>query len=729
MVSRFYQKHARSLLLAALILFPILFWEAESITCNNDIEAWLPRESTIRAEYEAFKQEFGAEEFVMIGLEDYPVDDPLVEAFAARLEQTNHIRRCLTPARLADLMRRQQVSEAEIDKRIRGLTLSEDNRLIGVVALLSEEGLADRAGTVSTVQNQIDYCQFERDRVLLAGVPVVVTELDRLGSMRENEKFFAVTLAVSLLLLHWVVREWKLTLSILGLTIWGIQLTQVVLKWTGGEMNFILSALPAMVMVFTMAISIHMLHYYRLELTASARRPDAPDPLQRALKAAWRPCCLATLTTVIGLLSLTTSAIQPVADFGGSAAIGSIVALIVGLGMTPAAMVLWPPTRAIARRPRPTWSIRAGHSIVKHGRAVAAASLTLVAFLAVGMMSIRSHIDPLDFLPTGSRVLNDTRRIDSELTNVESVEAIVDFGTEELSFIEKLDRVLAIEKQLGEHPDVRHTLSLATFFPRQFPASALETARLLGEAATQSDADEYLSRGQRFWRITLRLRPLPEVEKNRVFAEILSCVEDTDITLTGITPLLSHAQVDIFDGFWESFATALAIITVVMVVSLRSLPLALLAMIPNVTPVAIVFGFLGWTDTPVDIGTMMTASIALGIAVDGTFHFLVHYQRRLRRQPDQRRATMRALLQTGAPIFSAAVVASIGMLALMLSSFKPTANFGMFMALLLTAAVFGDLCLLPAVLTLAARRPTSRCDVRALPLPSTPPPAEYRKTA
>lgn len=729
MISRFYQSCGRSLLIGIAITFPFLFWEAESIPCNNDIEAWLPHNSPIRATYEDFKQEFGGEEFVMIGLDHRSVDDPLVEALAARLEQTPQIRRCLTHARLAQLMREQAVPEADIDARIRGLTLSADGQMLGVVALLSDEGLAHRAETVETVREQLAYCQFRDGEVLLAGVPVVVTELDRLGSMRENEKFFAMTLLVSVVLLYWFVRDWRLTLAVSGLTIWGIQLTQAILKWSGGEMNFILSALPAMVMVFALAIAIHVLHYYRLELATSARLGNCPqnDPLQRAIHAAWRPCCLATVTTVIGLLSLTTSDIGPVRDFGMAAALGSVVALIVGLGLTPAVMILWPPTNSGPERSASTWPLRAGCWIVRHSRAVAFTSLAVVVGLGIGMLSIQSHIDPLDFLPAGSRVLSDTLRIDRELTNVESVEAIVDFGTEEVSFVEKLDKVHAIEQELAAHPAVRHTLSLASFFPREFPDSALETARLLGDAAGRSGSEDYLSRGQRFWRITVRLGQLTETEKSVVLQELEASIADVDMTLTGITPLLAHAQIDIFDGFWESFATALLIITLVMIVSLRSFWLALLAMIPNITPVAIIFGILGWTRTPVDIGTMMTASIALGIAVDGTFHFLVHYQRRLRRLPDRRRATLWALLQTGAPIFSAAAVASIGMLALMLSSFKPTANFGMYMALLLTAAVFGDLCLLPAILAATLKSRSRKLRAVRFPVPALP--DTYRKTA
>src|SRR5690606_5193732 len=174
--SRFFHDHAHAVLIGIVLTLPLLFWEGESIPCNNDIEAWLPQNSPIRASYEDFKQEFGGEEFVMIALEGRAIDDPLVEALAARLEHTPHIRQCLTPARFAALVRQQSVPEQQIAERIRGLTVSWDGRMIGVVALLSEQGLADRAATVQSVRDQLDYCQFRDDEVLLAGVPVVVTE-------------------------------------------------------------------------------------------------------------------------------------------------------------------------------------------------------------------------------------------------------------------------------------------------------------------------------------------------------------------------------------------------------------------------------------------------------------------------------------------------------------------------------------------------------------------------
>ena len=177
--------------------------------------------------------------------------------------------------------------------------------------------------------------------------------------------------------------------------------------------------------------------------------------------------------------------------------------------------------------------------------------------------------------------------------------------------------------------------------------------------------------------------------------------------------LLEHAQQQIFVGFWESFATAFLIITAVMVVSLRSLKAGLIAMIPNLTPVCLIFGLLGWFGIPVEIGTMMTGSIALGLAVDGTFHYLVRYNEAYRAGDCSTRAARRALLMTGGAILNASMITAIGMTALGLSSFAPTARFGFMMTALMLAAVVGDLILLPALLSLRPqRRGSERHDSR-----------------
>jgi predicted RND superfamily exporter protein len=329
----------------------------------------------------------------------------------------------------------------------------------------------------------------------------------------------------------------------------------------------------------------------------------------------------------------------------------------------------------------------------------------IVVGTSLGVPRIRTKIDPLDFLPKDGKVYSDVARIERDLTTTHSIEAVVDFGDSERAFVDKLADVRELDRKIRCHPAVRHTMSLTTFFPEQLPDDPLETMELLNRARSQQSENDYLASGTEMWRISARIQEGPNMSRQQILDDLQALTAGSPVHFTGVAPLLEHAQHEIFDGFWESFAMAFGIISIVMIVSLRSLKAGLVAMVPNLTPICIVFGTLGWLDFPVDIGMMMTASIALGIAVDGTFHFLLRYEEHYKEKKDSARASRFALLQTGAPIFEAATIASVGMLALTLSNFAPTARFGYMMTALMLAAVIGDLVLLPALLSF---RPSQR---------------------
>lgn len=701
MISRFYQRHSKHLLIAVVALLPFVSYHAEALTSNNNVETWLPDNSEVRTQYEWFKDQFGAEEVILIGLTDRSLDDPLVDAVATRVEELPGIRRCWSPARMIDPMCELGVSEEEATRRLSGLTVSKTRRMQALIALLSPEGLQNRVETVHQIRDVLDYCQLQEGEVFLAGSAVIVAELDQLGNRKQNMKFFSITLLICLALLYYTLREWRLTLSILGLTVWAIQLSNASIRWMGMEMNFVLSALPVMVMVFTLAIAIHLVHYKR-ELSYTA------DPIGAALRMAWKPVVLSAVTTAIGLLSLMVSDIPPVREFGLLASIGCGIALLTGLGLTPAVLTVFPERRPTDLNAVPGLFERFSKAIVRRAGLICAVILVIVGIASIGVLRLNSKIDPLDFLPRGSRVVSDLNEVETHLTSINSVELIVDFGTEDLPFVERIMRVRALEKKLATHPSVRHTMSLATFFPDELPSNPLEAARLFGRALQNGQQREFVSAGDRYWRISARIDGHSIEDEERVFQELQSLMADEPVTLTGIAPLLKHAQREIFDGFWQSFGLAFAIITAIMVLALRAPLTALVAMIPNLTPISLVFGVLGWIGTPVDIGMTMTASIALGMAVDGTFHYLVHHRNALKRSGDSREASLTALQQTGAPILQAALIASLGMLALTLSSFTPTARFGWMMCVLLSAAVVGDLVLLPALLALwPSRKPAS----------------------
>jgi uncharacterized protein len=696
----FYQHHSRKLLWFMLLTFPFLYIESVSIPTNNDIEAWLPDDIAIRTDYEQFKLDFGAEELLLIGLSVETETSGMAEAIAARLERIPGIAECWAPSYLDSTMAEFGVSTEERQKRLQGLSRSRDGELIALIATLSPEGIADRASLVSEVKVVLAYCQLDRGESLISGAPVVITELDRLGNQEESGKFFLLTLLISLFLLYRSLRHWKLTFALLGQTLWAIQLSGALLKWSGGEANFILGALSILVMVFTLAASIHVVHYYR--------QSSGRDRMKSALRLAWKPCFLAMLTTAVGMASLMVSDMAPVRQFGFGAALGSMVSLFVGFGMTPAALTRWslPPEHRHAFEHRMT---RIAFWVVDHSRRMVVVAVLMILTAGTGLMSLASRIDPMDFLPADNQVRRDVTTLETKFASTNSIEVVADFGGLDLPFAEKLRRIREIGTTIESHPSIEYAVSAATFFPERLPADAFEVASLLSRAQSQQGDSGFMAEGDRLWRISARFAETVSQTDEETIADLKAMLpHDIPVRFTGMAMLLEHAQHQIFDGFWESFTTAFLIISVVMIISLRSLKAGLIAMIPNLTPVCLIFGMLGWLSIPVEIGTMMTGSIALGLAVDGTFHYLVRYQEHYGRGDGSSRAARKALMMTGGAIFNASLITALGMLALGLSSFAPTARFGMMMTALMFAALIGDLILLPALLSLRPERPRER---------------------
>ena len=692
MVSRFYQNFSKHLLCLTVLSFPLFTFLAESLESNNSVESWLSEEAQVRVDYGNFKSVFGAEEIVFIALSGMDESDPQVPALARRIEKLNSVHQCWSPQRLRDVMQRLEVPESEIRQRFKRLVVSDNGRMVGLIVLMSEQGLADRETTVDDIREQLAYCQLTDDQIRMAGAPIVVKELNRLGNRQNTKLYFIASLFISVCLLYYKIRQWNVTLCIVGLIVWAINLTLATVNVAGGEMNFILSALPVMVMVFTMAIAIHLLHYLEAESTSR-------DPLGTALGLAWKPCLLATLTTGIGLLSLGVSDIGPVRQFGYAAAWGAVVALITGLGLPPAVLTVFPIVSG-ARNPNSFRRFRLPQRMLEHSGRVALVTCTLMILTGSGLMFIRSRIDPLDFLPRDSKVLLDAQDIERQFANTSSIEAVVDFGNSREPFLSKLEEVRELERRIAKHPAVQRTMSLATFFPTELPESPLEVAQLLAAAKSRKRDRGYIAGQEQLWRISARIVSTSRYPRDQALQELQDLTAGEPITFTGIAPLLQQSQAEIFKGFWESFTTAFLVILVIMIVSLRSIRIGLIAMVPNLPPICLVFGMLGWCNIPVDIGMMMTASIALGIAVDGTFHFLLRYREHLQQNADPRAAARAALLAVGNPVCTAALIAATGMLALTLSDFYPTVRFGYMMAAMMVAAVIGDLILLPALLCL-----------------------------
>ena len=690
MLSQFYRKHSPAILVFCVLLLPVVFHLGESVPSNNDIETWLPRNSQLRTNYDDFCDTFGADETILIAFQKPFPDPERLAAAAGRIAGIEGIQTCWTRQSIVETMLKNGVDEDAAKQRLVNLMATSDESIETLLVTLNQHGTENRYATVDALRHQLNYCQL--DNAILAGSPVVGTHLEVLGSRERALLLFTGTLLICGALLHFHIRCWRTSAALITANVLSIETTLTVLWLTGTPMNFILASLPVMVMVFTTAAAIHYIGHFRSLY---------PDELAsgEALKHVFRPAFFAAITTVIGLVSLAASDVGPIPEFGFLGAAGTAVSFIVGICVTPAILVV---TKFVPHESAAAdwWLERLAMRIVNNPVRILIPGTLITLACAAGAFRLDAQLDPLDFLPADDPVLQDTLTIQKVLTSPTSIEAVVEFGSEGYSFVERLREVQRIEAEVSQVENVCHVLSLADFFPDSSDSLSFRDLA----AGADENVGGLVADGCRLWRLSIRLKDDQPSAIATTMKDLKTACGEASVSFTGLAPLLEEAQGEIFRGFWVSFFSAFGLITLVMMVALRSWKSGFSAMIPNLTPIFLVFGTLGWLGRKIDIGIMMTASIALGLAVDGTFHFLFAYRKKLAESECRYRAVRFALLSTGSPIISSAVISGVGLLALSLSPFQPTMRFGVLMFLLLMAALVGDLVMLPAFLALGAKR-------------------------
>ena len=209
------------------------------------------------------------------------------------------------------------------------------------------------------------------------------------------------------------------------------------------------------------------------------------------------------------------------------------------------------------------------------------------------------------------------------------------------------------------------------------------------------------------WRLTANVSALADIDYGKLLATIRwrlreagaadSAAAGVSVRITGWAPLVHDIQRALMQDLFVSFLSAFGIIAVVMSIGQAGIWTGLVSMIPNFFPMVAMFGFLGWIRSPLDIGSVMTASIALGIAIDDVLHFLTFFRRHLARGLDRHEAVHATYQQCGFAMFLSSMICGMAPMVFYFSNFLPASRFAWMMLLLLAIAVAGDLVLLPAL--------------------------------
>jgi predicted RND superfamily exporter protein len=318
-----------------------------------------------------------------------------------------------------------------------------------------------------------------------------------------------------------------------------------------------------------------------------------------------------------------------------------------------------------------------------------------------------------------TRVVNDYHRVESRMGGIGLVALNVPVG--EAIDSKVLEKFRAVEHALGEFrlhgkPARTSIVSLATVLDPDGRIAALapeSAARALAAkleliALTPQAA---LMRG--FWnpekgeaRILVRLfEQQPAPDKEAIFKAALDSARSTfggSSYLTGLSYLMTKTTEAVIVTQWSTFFWSAAGILLMLSIALRSPALALLAMLPTLLAVGLVLGLMGWLGVKLDMATALVASVALGLSVDDTFHCLLQFHRERAHRPFLQ-SLFTSYSVTGPGVLLSSLAVAIGFAALRLSEFAPFSNFGTMVGIATAGSTLGNLVLLPACLTLAAR--------------------------
>lgn len=503
---------------------------------------------------------------------------------------------------------------------------------------------------------------------------------------------------------------------------------------TGRNLNMVLLVMPNLLIVLTTSGAIHVANYWR-----HAARQQMEGAIDAAVNMAWQPCLLASITTAIGLTSLLTSVLSPVREFGGYSAIGCLLSVVAVLWGFPALLCLWrgkPPSAQVADTS--AWR-HFGHWLYRHGTFVSLTCLVVFVVSTAGLRYFKTETKVIKYFPEHTRIIADYRFLEENLAGVVPVDVVVSFdetATEQLDAAERMELIRRLKAKIAEHPEISGTLALSDFrppiekpaedAPRLTRAKYARTVHGIEEYLSETDAEESgglttnarnelnldyvgreldISSGAELWRVRAQVAVLSDLDYttltdhlDELVREQLAPYAGVSHLVTGMVPLFLRTQQAVLESLIRSFALAFAVIALVMMFLLHSVRAGLITMLPNLLPVGVVFGLISWAGIPVDIGTMITASVALGIAIDGTLHLLTWFRDGLRDGMSREDAIALGLAHCGPAMWQTSAAIGLGLLMLYNTELLLISRFGWLMAALIAAALVADIVFLPALL-------------------------------
>jgi predicted RND superfamily exporter protein len=743
--------------LAAVAAVTVLAGAAYArLNVENNLDAWFAESEPEFVRYREFRDRFQTEEtlFIVVHAPDVFAPDVLarIERISRALEDLPQVTRVQSLTNIEDItgtgegiqidplvpsVGRNGPALAALRARVLadpffpGTIVSRDGRTTVIVVEVGHATAADSAALVDAAAAVIGRNGAPDTTFHVAGWLPVNVLMDRLTQI-DVQRGLPITIAILALCLAVILRSVRAVLIINVAVVLAVLWTMGTFVLAGYQGTALtVSALPGIMLALTVAIAVHVVARFYEERVAT------PDPLQamrQALPALLLPTFVTCATTAAGLESLLVAYVLPVRHLGLFSGIGMLYTFVICLTVVPIMLVAFPPARRL--RPNPgleRFLVAVADFDARHYRAIVAASAVLAAVAVVGLTHLRPQGTNLHYLPGDSAPVRAMRFIEDHFGGASTMDVAVSGPADVVKEPATVRTVAAVQDLLASYPETTATIAYTDLLKRMNralndgdPASyrVPETTRgiaqqlLLYEISGGADLPQLVDvNAYDMARVRAFTTSFMGMDENERFFDdlrtrlaALAPAGDPPLTveITGDWPLWLRMNLSLLDTMKDSFFSSCIAIGVLLSLLVRSVRLGLVAMVPNVLPVLLSMGTLGWMGVELDFATVMMAGIALGIAVDDTVHYLARYREELAVDDDPTRAMRRCHATVGKGNVTACLVLFLGLGSMVTSSFPPHRTFGMVIAITMVVAMAADLVLLPSLLHLTGLKPRRR---------------------
>lgn len=488
----------------------------------------------------------------------------------------------------------------------------------------------------------------------------------------------------------------------------------------GIPLNNVTTIVPPAVMAMALCDTVHIFSGFHRQLFE--QYPDKKEAFEVVLKKLVGPCFLTTFTTFVGFLSLYLNVIPPIKEFALIASAGMVFEFFFAFTFLPAFMLLFNEKKLfdscfrsnIEKLNMSLFLTRLSGLVVRYFRLIFLAGVIIIFISLWWSSQISVETDLLAYFKKGSPVRTSADFVEKELAGISTLD--ISFKASEQQAFRKPENLRVIEtlqNHISRMDGVDKTLSFVDFLKdmnESFHSENSEFYRipdsinlisqylLIYDAA---DIRNFVNDSFDHARMSIRISKHSTRDQTVMIKQIRAVIktmdsQGMDIQISGSVLQEVNTIDALVKGQVYSLATSIIIIFLVMFFMLRSFPLWVLTVLPNLFPIALNFGIMGLFNISLNTATALVATVAIGIAVDDTIHFMMELKRNMVGGVDTREAVKNTFQVKGKAMMLSSLILCIGFGVMIFSRFVPTMNFGVLSSMIMITALIGDILLLPA---------------------------------